>query len=225
MSNASHELRTPLTVTSGYIDLLQTDPDMPVHCQAPLQQLREQTDRMTQLINDLLTLSQLEGRPLLPEEGHNIDVPALLSQMTQNMQDAGISRNHRIELQVEPKLGLSGIEREFCSICTNLLENAFKYTPSASLITLKWAQSESGSPCLECADNGPGFAAAVIPDLSRRFYRINNQLTADTEGTGLGLAIVKHAVIHHGGHLDITSQPGQGATFKACFPAFRRRKL
>ena len=223
VSNASHELRTPLTVTSGYIDLLQSDPDLPEQCQAPLQQLREQTDQMSHLINDLLTLSQLEVRPLLPEEGLDIDVPALISQLVHTLQEAGISERHHIELKLDPNLGLSGLEREFSSIFTNLLENACKYTPAGSTISINWSLRESATPCLVVADNGPGFSAAVISDLSRRFYRINNPLTASIDGTGLGLAIVKHAVMHHGGKLEISSQQGQGAQFSACFPAFRQR--
>ncbi len=222
ISNASHELRTPLTVTSGYIDLLQSDPDMAEHCHVPLQQLRDQTDRMTELINDLLTLSQLEVRPLRADEGQCIDMGRLLYQLEQNLQDAGISAKHQITLDIDSSLGILGIEQEIISIANNLLENACKYTPAGSQIQLSWSQNSSGEACLKVSDNGPGFSATLIPDLTRRFYRIQNTSTSDIDGTGLGLAIVKHAVVRHGGTLSIQSQIGRGAQFTAQFPTFRR---
>lgn len=221
ISNASHELRTPLTVTSGYIDLIQDDPSLPNHMREPVEQLREQSRHMTQLINDLLVLSQLEGDTLAEYEGRSVNVPSLLSQLIENMNNSGISREHRIELEINQALGVRGVKHEILSICSNLVENAIKYTPPQTLITVNWDSNEKGQPCFKVRDNGPGFGTEHIPHLTQRFYRIDNQQTLPDEGTGLGLAIVKHAVMHHGGWLDISSQPDEGAEFTVCFPKSR----
>lgn len=221
ISNASHELRTPLTVISGYVELIQDDPELPAHLRAPLYQLREQTDHMTQLIKDLLTLSQLEGDTLADYEGQRIDLPAILAQHIHTIQQSGMVKNHSIALDTDGQLGLLGIEREVISIYTNLIENALKYTPAGSLINIRWDINNEGQPCLTVKDNGPGFGSEHIPQLSQRFYRVHNAASIQTEGTGLGLAIVKHAVIHHGGSLSIDSAPNAGAEFSACFPVSR----
>lgn len=225
ISNASHELRTPLTVTSGYIDLLREDPALPPHMREPLEQLHDQTSHMTQLINDLLVLSQLEGDSLAEYEGRKINVPELLDQLVQNLADSGISGNHRVQLEVNPRLGLLGIKRECLSICSNLIENALKYTPAGSQVRVRWFANKAGQPCLAVSDDGPGIETELIPKLTQRFYRVDHPRHQAIDGTGLGLAIVKHAVMRHGGELVIWSAPGQGAEFKVRFPASRRVKL
>ena len=225
ISNASHELRTPLTVTSGYVELIQDDPELPVHLSAPVYQLRKQTDHMTRLINDLLTLSQLEGDTLVDYEGQTIDLPAMLAQYIHTIQQSGIVKNHIIELETDEQLGLLGIERDAISIYTNLIENAIKYTPAGSVISVLWGINSEGQPCLTVKDNGPGFGPEHIPKLPRRFYRVPNTSSIQAEGTGLGLAIVKHAAIHHGGYLSIDSAPNAGAEFSVCFPESRLKDL
>jgi two-component system phosphate regulon sensor histidine kinase PhoR len=221
ISNASHELRTPLTVTSGYVELIQDDPELPGHLTAPVYQLRKQTDHMTRLIDDLLTLSQLEGDTLAGYEGQTIDLPALLAQYIHTIQQSGIATNHIIELDADDQLGLLGIEREAISIYSNLIENAIKYTPAGSLINVHWGINSEGQPCLTVKDNGPGIGPEHIPQLTQRFYRVHNTASVQTEGTGLGLAIVKHAANHHGGSLSIDSALNAGAEFSVCFPKSR----
>ncbi len=225
VANASHELRTPLTVTSGYIDLLQEDPDLPEQLLAPIAQLREQTDRMSELIGDLLTLSKLEGGALAAHEGNNINIPALLSQITNDLAATNAKDTHPIQLDVDSLLGLRGVKRELVSVISNLINNAIKYTPAGTPIVVVWQTNKAGCPCLTVKDQGPGFDAKYIPTLTNRFFRINNSSTTQQEGSGLGLAIVKHAVVRHGGHLTINSKPGEGAQFKVCFPESRAASL
>jgi len=225
ISNASHELRTPLTVTSGYLELIQDDPELAEHLREPLNQLREQTEHMTLLINDLLMLSQLEGDTLADYEGQAIDLPALLAQFIQSLQQSGVIKDHTIELDTDKQLGLLGIEREIISIYTNLIENATKYSPEGSLITITWNTNTEGQACLTVKDNGAGFAPEHIPLLTQRFYRVSEASAPQEEGTGLGLAIVKHAVMHHGGTLTINGEVGTGAEFRVCFTKTRAIKL
>jgi two-component system phosphate regulon sensor histidine kinase PhoR len=180
---------------------------------------------MTELINDLLTLSKLEGGVLDVDEGQMLDVAAMLAQALQNMLDGRITQKHKIILDIDQDLGLLGIEGDIISIYSNLIENACKYTPSNTDIQVKWWQDKSGEACLQVTDNGPGFDASAANDITQRFSRLNNQTTSATEGTGLGLAIVKHAVMRHGGNLDIESQPGKGSQFTVCFPASRSHTI
>lgn len=221
VSNASHELRTPLTVTSGYIQLLEADPSLPEHLRAPVEQLREQSEHMTSLINDLLTLSQLEGDMLADYEGRSVNLAALISQFIQDLQISGMDSGHSIACQLDASLAIRGVERELISIYTNLIENALKYTPPGTQVSISWQKGSDGQPCLTVSDDGPGFSRQHLPQLTQRFYRIDSPESAHMEGTGLGLAIVKHAVIHHGGSLAIDSEPGKGAEFRVCFPAQR----
>lgn len=225
VSNASHELRTPLTVTSGYIEMLQDDPDTPESFRQPLAQLNEQTQRMTALINDLLTLSKLEGGDLKSDEGQLLDVAAMLRQAVQYMHNSGITQQHSIKLDTDSNLGMLGIEGDVISVYSNLIENACKYTPPDTEIKIRWWKDSSGKACLQVSDSGPGFDAGSANEITQRFYRLNNQATSATEGTGLGLAIVKYAAMRHGGKLDIKSQPGIGSRFTVSFPATRSRAI
>jgi len=134
-------------------------------------------------------------------------------------------RDHGIELDTDKQLGLLGIEREIISIYTNLIENAIKYSPEGSLITIIWNKDPEGQACLTVKDNGAGFTPEHIPLLTQRFYRVSDASSSQEEGTGLGLAIVKHAVIRHGGSLTINSEPGTGAEFRVCFTKTRAIKL
>lgn len=219
IANASHELRTPLTVLMGYMELFENDPELPAHLLPPLQQSREQANRMQQIISDMLTLSRLESQETTPLMGNRIDVPALLESSVQAIRDT-LANGHRIDTLIEPDLCVCGSEQDIASVITNLLANAVKHTPAGTLIRVRWESDIDDKACLSVEDNGPGIPEQHLPHLTERFYRVDAGRSRASGGTGLGLAIVKHVMQWHNGKLTIESKPGR-TVFRACFPAER----
>jgi two-component system phosphate regulon sensor histidine kinase PhoR len=220
IANASHELRTPLTVLMGYMELFENDPGLPEYLLGPLQQSREQANRMQQIINDMLALSRLESQEATPMTGNKVDVPSLLNQGIQAIRDTLAGDTHFIEAMVEPDLCVCGSEKDITSVITNLLANAIKHTPAGTHIHILWQNEDDSRACLTVEDDGPGIPEKHLPHLTERFYRVDEGRSRASGGTGLGLAIVKHVMQWHNGNLTITSKPGQ-TVFRACFPAER----
>ncbi|MDD5392947.1 MAG: phosphate regulon sensor histidine kinase PhoR [Thiothrix sp.] len=220
IANASHELRTPLTVLMGYMELFESDPELPMHLIPPLQQSREQAERMQQIINDMLALSRLENQEMAPLSGKKVVMDELLESAAMAIRDTFASDTHTLETQIEPGININGIEKDIASVVTNLLANAVRHTPPGTHIRLVWKRKKSGHACLYIEDDGPGIPKAHIPHLTERFYRVDNGRARESGGTGLGLAIVKHVMQHHNGYLTIKSKPGF-TYFQACFPPFR----
>jgi two-component system phosphate regulon sensor histidine kinase PhoR len=220
VANVSHELRTPLTVLAGFLetlsDLEHPDPDL---LRRSLTLMTEQTTRMHQLVEDLLTLSRLESEKNPPRED-SVDVPALAQTLYREAQALSAGR-HRIALRVDCEDGLRGSGEELRSAFGNLISNAVRYTPDAGEIEIRWFLRE-GEPVFCVRDSGIGIEPQHIPRLTERFYRVDRSRSRSTGGTGLGLAIVKHVLSRHQAHLEIDSTPGQGSTFQAVFPAQRR---
>jgi two-component system phosphate regulon sensor histidine kinase PhoR len=219
IANASHELRTPLTVLLGYMELFENDPELPPHLLPPLQQSREQANRMQQIISDMLSLSRLESQETTPLMGNKVDVPAMLESSIQSIRDT-LASDHTIEDVIEPDLCVCGSEKDISSVITNLLANAVRHTPPGTRIQVRWFNHEDSKACLEVEDNGTGIPEQHLPHLTERFYRVDAGRSRASGGTGLGLAIVKHVMQWHNGNLSITSKPGQ-TVFRACFPAER----
>lgn len=223
VGDVSHELRTPLTVISGYLEMLQEQPNLDKKTADALQEVSQQSDRMRSLVEDLLELSKLEANPLGENEGELVNVPAMVHAMMQPIKKT--APTHIFESHIDDSLGLVGNERELYSACNNLLTNAVKYTTPKTTITVSWTLDTDGFACFRVADNGPGIETRHLSRLSERFYRVDEGRSREQGGTGLGLAIVKHAVQRHGGKLEIDSVPGIGSTFSATFPSERIERL
>lgn len=220
IANASHELRTPLTVLMGYMELFEQDPDLPEHLHDPLHQCYDQAGRMRQIIHDMLELSRLENLENTPLRGVEIDMPELIRNNVQAIQDTLASDTHDIVLSIETELHISGIEKDVNSVIVNLLSNAVKHTPQGTTIHVRYRKRSSGHVCLSVEDDGPGIPTEHIRHLTERFYRVDAGRSRDSGGTGLGLAIVKHIMKWHDGYLTVKSKPGQ-TRFQACFPPER----
>lgn len=119
---------------------------------------------------------------------------------------------------------IAGVQAELISAFSNLISNALRYTPAGGSVQVRWEMQPDGGASFSVKDSGPGIDATHIGRLTERFYRIDRSRSRDTGGTGLGLAIVKHGLQRHGAKLEIQSQLGAGATFKALFPASRLRR-
>lgn len=230
VANVSHEIRTPLTIMSGFVETLQTLILPPEDQQRYLALMATQSHRMQTLVEDLLTLSRLEGSP---NPGVHAQLP-LAHLMTVCEQEAlGLSASlahgeavQTIEFTVEPILSeavLLGEPRELQSALSNLVSNAVRYTPADGTIQVHACVKTDGSLQLSVHDSGAGIAAEHVPRLTERFYRVDRSRSRESGGTGLGLAIVKHVMQRHGGNLLVASVVGQGSTFTLNLPSTRWR--
>jgi two-component system phosphate regulon sensor histidine kinase PhoR len=217
VANVSHELRTPLTVITGYLGTFLSEPDkVDPRFIKPLQQMLQQAGRMENLLKDLLWLARIESEPGDERRGV-VDVPALLTELQDELKSSHPGRSVSLDLQVGARQKVLGDYRELYSAASNLLLNALKYSPQDSEVKVSW-QCVDGSCRLAVSDQGIGIEASQVPRLTERFYRVEDSRSADTGGTGLGLAIVKHVAATHGARLEIDSQPGRGSTFTLVFP-------
>jgi two-component system phosphate regulon sensor histidine kinase PhoR len=221
VANASHELRTPLTVISGYLEVLDTDEELPTPVNKVIHNALGQAQRMEKILNNLLVLSKLEEKGVSKNQGDIIKVPELISRLVGEYDSSSKATKHKFELNVDPTLTLTGIEQEFYSLCQNLISNAIKYSPEDSTINICWTKNSHNFACFSVTDTGEGIAKKHLLRLTERFFRVNVNRERRVQGTGLGLSIVKHILDNNGGFLDISSQLGKGSTFCACFPKSR----
>ena len=219
IANVSHELRTPLTVVGGFLEtLMDMDGKIPEEFRGYFNLMQEQTGRMRHLVEDLLTLSQLENSQTVPQEVE-IDVATLLATVMNEARSLSGGR-HRLSLEADPGLCLIGSPDELHSAFGNLVSNAVRYTPEGGEIAMSWKQRDHEG-IFSVRDTGIGIEQQHIDRLTERFYRVDRSRSRETGGTGLGLSIVKHILTRHQARLEIQSEPGKGSTFSAVFPKAR----
>lgn len=212
VANVSHELRTPLTVVHGYLDML--DPVDQPEWEPILHEMRRQSQRMTQLVEDLLTLSRLEAQDALADE--SVPMAPLLATLGREAQALSQNR-HVITVQDDAQVDLWGSQRELHSAFSNLVSNAVRYTPEGGSIDIRFARDADGGAVLSVQDSGYGIPAAHLPRITERFYRVSTSRSRESGGTGLGLAIAKHVLSLHQARLEIASEVGRGSRFSCHF--------
>jgi two-component system phosphate regulon sensor histidine kinase PhoR len=212
VANVSHELRTPLTVLHGYLEMLE--PEVMPQLAPVLADLRGQSRRMTQIVEDLLTLSRLEAQHQVPEE--RVSMRALLSTLKREAEGLSQGR-HAITLVRTSDMDLRGSTDYLHSAFSNLVSNAVRYTPEHGRIEISWQSTPDGGARFAVADTGHGIPAEHLPRITERFYRVSTSRSRETGGTGLGLSIVKHVLQLHHGQLAIESEVGVGSTFACVF--------
>lgn len=230
VANVSHEIRTPLTVLAGFIETMQSVPPDAAEQARYLDLMATQAHRMTTLVNDLLTLSRLEGSPP-PGTAEWTPVDDLASQVAQEGRglSAALHGNsdglavHTLHFAPPPAVAIAGSANEIRSALSNLISNAVRYTPAGGSVAVSWTLKPDGRLEFAVADSGPGIAPEHLPRLSERFYRVDRSRSRETGGTGLGLAITKHVMQRHGGELQMASEQGKGSRFTLVFPATRVR--
>ena len=211
VANVSHELRTPLTVIHGYLELL--DPEDVPELAPVLGEMRAQSKRMGQIVEDLLTLSRLETQEHVADE--RVAMAPLLATLRKEAEALSQGR-HRIVLESTAEADLLGSPKDLHSALSNLVSNAVRYTPAGGSITIRWQRSPEGA-VYSVSDTGFGIPASHLSRLTERFYRVSSSRSRDSGGTGLGLSIVKHVLNLHQARLQIESTPGQGSTFSCHF--------
>jgi two-component system, OmpR family, phosphate regulon sensor histidine kinase PhoR len=213
VANVSHELRTPLTVVHGYLDMMEPSADDPE--MAPMiDEMRRQSQRMAQLVEDLLTLSRLEAQDHLPEE--QIGMASLLVTLRREAEAISQGR-HRILVEDIAQCDLLGSSKELHSAFSNLVSNAVRYTPHEGSVTIRFERTPDGGARLAVQDTGYGIPMQHLPRITERFYRVSTSRSRESGGTGLGLSIVKHVLSLHQGRLEIESEVGRGSVFACVF--------
>ena len=219
VANVSHEMRTPITVLMGFLETVQTLDLEKSQRDQYFDMMMSQAHRMKSLVEDLLTLANLEANSL-PAAMNKINTETLMA-LLRNDAEALSQGKHSFSFEVADKQCLLGEEREILSAFSNLVSNAIRYTPDAGSIHVRWGANAQGQGEFSVTDTGPGIASEHLARLTERFYRVDRSRSRDTGGTGLGLAIVKHIASRHQAQLLIESMPGKGSTFTLRFPKER----
>lgn len=220
VANVSHELRTPLTSIKGYTEtLLQDLEDGRALDPEFLKIILKNSNRLLALINDLLDLSAIESGA---DELHpaNLDLQEITEHVVKHLELNAAKKDTKVEIKIDTP-ALQADPKRLEQVMTNLIDNAIKYCPNHSTITVSWSREEIDVPSivLRVADNGPGIPAKYIDRLFERFYRLDKGRSREMGGTGLGLSIVKHIMQRHNGSVTVESSMGSGTTFICRFPA------
>jgi two-component system phosphate regulon sensor histidine kinase PhoR len=219
VANVSHEMRTPITVLMGFLETVQSLDLKKDQQDQYFDMMMSQAQRMKSLVEDLLTLANLESNAL-PATTSVIKVETLMA-LLKNDAEALSQGKHTFTFDIQSPLNVLGDEREVLSAFSNLVSNAIRYTPDAGSIQVVWSMNEQGQGEFSVTDTGPGIASEHLSRLTERFYRVDRSRSRDTGGTGLGLAIVKHIASRHQAQLVIESTPGRGSKFLLRFPKDR----
>jgi two-component system, OmpR family, phosphate regulon sensor histidine kinase PhoR len=219
VANVSHEMRTPITVLMGFLETVQSLNLSKEQQDQYFDLMMSQAQRMKTLVEDLLTLANLESNAL-PAATNELQMNTLMA-LVRNDAEALSEGKHSLSYDVESSQNLLGDEREILSAFSNLVSNAIRYTPDLGVINVKWSVNQEGQGEFSVSDTGPGIAPEHLSRLTERFYRVDRSRSRETGGTGLGLAIVKHIASRHQTQLLIESTPGLGSTFTLQFPKER----
>ena len=215
VSNVSHELRTPLTSIKGYAETLRNEVDT-VPGKKYLETIERNTDRLINIVNDLLLLSNLEEKAVLELE--DVDLRDFLENVIKIFDQR--LKDKRLSLVVDLKENLPTIKADSFKLeqmMLNLLDNAIKYTDHGEIAVSAGVQENRVR--IQVRDTGIGIPKENIPRIFERFYVVDKSRSRKSGGTGLGLSIVKHIVFLHQGTIGIESIPSEGTTVTVTLPA------
>jgi two-component system phosphate regulon sensor histidine kinase PhoR len=218
VANVSHELRTPLSLIKGFVEtLLNGAKDDPARCEQFLRTIEKQTDRLTFLIEDLLTISRLEsGQVVLNLTG--LHPRAEAARVIEDLHSRIAETRTRVTLDIPARLTACADADRLHQVFFNLIENALKYGRARGRVRVGGRERPDGLAEIWVRDDGPGIPSGARERVFERFYRVDRARSRETGGTGLGLSIVKHIVQAHGGEVWVESEPGKGATFFFTLP-------
>ena len=218
VANVSHELKTPLTAIRGAVEtLLEGALNDPAHSRPFVESMAEESTRLTRLVDDLLTLAQVESRQTAPLR-ESVALETVIAEEVARRQ--ALAQAHQVALAMElaarlPPLGAD--RNQLAQAIGNLLDNAIKYNRPGGRVTVR-ATADAHGCRLEIEDTGIGIPAEDLPRIFERFYRVDKARSRGTGGTGLGLSIVKHVAEAHGGSVSVESQLDRGTRFTLTLP-------
>ena len=217
VANVSHELRTPLSLIRGYVETLldgaKNDPDL---TEKFLHTIERHSNRLTNLIEDLLTISRLESGQITLKL-RNLPLRAFAASLISELQIRATERGTKIVNEIPETLHGRADPDRLEQVFVNLVDNAVKYGKASGRVVIK-GRTVHGHVELCVTDDGPGIPAEARERVFERFYRLDKARARDAGGTGLGLAIVKHIIQSHGGKVWVESAAGRGAQFYFTLP-------
>lgn len=217
VSNVTHELKTPLTAISGFVETLKSNDDIPKETQKRfLSIIEEETKRLNELIEDVLTLSFIEQN--LDIKAERINLIKVLEDIIFKLENIAVIKRIDLKLISEEKnIFIQSNKYSLTRIFINIIDNSIKYSPEGESIEIKVSYNE-GNVVVTVSDNGRGISKEDMPRIFERFYRVDKSRTRKEKGTGLGLAIVKHLTKSIGGEIDLKSELGKGTDFSIILP-------
>jgi two-component system phosphate regulon sensor histidine kinase PhoR len=219
VANVSHELRTPLTLIKGFVETLldgaKNDPEV---SERFLRTIDKHTDRLTFLIEDLLTISQLESGQIVLNQ-QPIELREIVEHVLDDLQSRATERKVTFHNEMPEKMEVLADSDRLQQVLFNLIDNAIKYGRAEGGVWITARAREDGMVEACVRDNGPGIPAESVERVFERFYRVDKARSREQGGTGLGLAIVKHIVQSHHGEVWLKSRWGEGSTFYFTLPA------
>ena len=220
VANVSHELRTPLSILRGYIETLLDDPKTSREELVRILRVMERhSKRLGLLVDDLLSLAQLESRSASLQFS-NVQLAELFATVVRDWGKKFAEKRLKIVVDIQPEARMIRADQtRLQEVLYNLLDNAVKYSRDNGVIRLQ-AERHGNEIALSVSDNGIGISKDDLPRIFERFYRADKARSPESiRGTGLGLAIVKHIVQLHGGRVGAESELGRGTTIRVMLPA------
>ncbi|PYL01297.1 MAG: PAS domain-containing sensor histidine kinase [Verrucomicrobia bacterium] len=218
VANVSHELRTPLSMIKGYVETLingaKDDPNVAMRF---LQTIEKHTDRLTYLIEDLLTISRLESGQIVMNL-QQVELRPAAEDVVNDLQSRAGDKRVHLENQVPQNVTVRADADRVQQVLFNLVDNAIKYGRPEGRVWISARLADGQFAEISVRDNGPGIPPDSIDRVFERFYRADKARSREQGGTGLGLSIVKHIVQSHGGEVWVESDLGQGTTFFFTLP-------
>ena len=221
-ANAAHELRTPIASTKAILEVAMADENLSLtESKQTLSTLHRQNDRLGRLAQDLLLLSRLDAAPA-PSAWTEICLNDLVQDLEEELAAFAMAKGIDLSRQItmDENLYINGNVDQIYRLISSLINNAIQYNAKNGKVLIKLWKSQSEA-VIEIQDNGDGIAAADLPRLFDRFYRIKSDRNRQTGGSGLGLAIAQAIAQAHNSQIQVQSTIGQGSTFSVRFPILR----
>ncbi|RMG97667.1 MAG: hybrid sensor histidine kinase/response regulator [Chloroflexi bacterium] len=222
IADVSHELRTPVTNLSLYLSLMEHG--HPSRREHYMKVLKEQVERLSQLIEDILRISNLT-KELETAEFVPIDLNTLVNEVVELYRQLAEDKGLTLSAQTDPNLPkISGVYKQLFHAVANLVVNGIQYTVKGSVTLITQYLPETDEACLVVEDTGIGIHPSDLPHLFDRFYRGQHTRYFDVPGAGIGLGFVKEVVAFHKGHIEVTTEEGKGSTFTICLPCLNEEE-
>ncbi|MEP6994177.1 MAG: ATP-binding protein [Acidobacteriota bacterium] len=217
VADVSHELRTPIAAIAAAAETLADGGAEETETAELLGLIRRQSDRMRELIDDLMDLAQIESGAV-PLERRDIRLRELLTEVVEDLEGAAREKGVKVAVAGDPDVTAVGDHRRLGQLARNLVDNAIKFSPPGSPVSIGIFRDGS-TPGFSVSDLGPGIPKAERNKIFQRFYQVDRSRSKARPGSGLGLAIVKHIAQLHGASVEVGGDVGSGSVFHVRFPA------